>query len=61
MINNIKNRKGGFLHLVLVIFVALLLLNYFHISVSDIVNWFKSLSVSKVVDWFKTLSNNFVK
>lgn len=34
-----KNQKGGFLKLVILIVVALLLLKYLHISLSDVFDW----------------------
>ncbi len=37
-----KNQNGGFLKLIIFIIIALLLLKFFNISISDAVNWFKS-------------------
>ena len=41
--NNLKNKQGGFLKLIIFIIIALLIMKYFNISVSDIINWFKTL------------------
>ena len=41
--NNIENEQSGFLKLIIFIIIALLLMKYFNISVSDIVNWVESL------------------
>jgi hypothetical protein len=43
MMNNLKNKQGGFLKLIIFIIIALLIMKYFNISVSDIINWFKTL------------------
>ena len=43
MINNIKNEEGGFLKLIIFIVIALLLMKYFKISFSDVVDWVKAL------------------
>lgn len=49
MIVNKKNkrslsagRQGGFLQLIILIIIALFLLKYFQLSVSDVVDWFKA-------------------
>lgn len=41
MINGIKNKEGGFLELIVLIVIALFLMNYFHITLSDILGWFR--------------------
>ncbi len=43
MNREIKNRQGGFLQLIILIVVAVLLMKYFNVSVSDVVDWFKSV------------------
>ena len=53
-----NNKQGGFLNLIIIIVVALLVLNYYHISVSDAIEWVKSLSVSKIIDWLKMAFQN---
>lgn len=37
-----KNKNGGFLKLIFFIIIALILLKIFHITISDVYNWFKS-------------------
>ncbi|MFA5095171.1 MAG: hypothetical protein WC447_00705 [Candidatus Paceibacterota bacterium] len=39
MDNNIKNKQGGFLKLIILIVVILFLLSYFHVSVSQAIDW----------------------
>ena len=59
-----NNKKGGFIKFIIIIVVALLLMNYFHITVSgilayfnltwvEIINWLK-----QALDWFKELFNS---
>ena len=43
MISNIKNKEGGFLKLIIFIVLALFLMKYFKISISDVFNWIKGL------------------
>ena len=43
MNNNIKNKQGGFIKLIIFIVVVLFLMKYFEISVVDVLNWFKTL------------------
>jgi len=38
-----NNQQGGFLQLILFIVIALLIMKYFNITISDIINWFQSL------------------
>lgn len=38
-----KNEQGGFLQLIIGIIVAVFLLKFFGLTVSDVVNWFKSV------------------
>ncbi len=41
-----KNEQGGFLKLIIFIVIALFLMSYFEISLSDVFNWVKALFVS---------------
>ena len=43
MNNNIKNKQGGFIKLIIFIVVVLFLMKYFEISVVDVLNWLKTL------------------
>lgn len=43
MNGNIKNKQSGFLKLIIFIIIALFLIKYFNISVSDVIDWFKAL------------------
>lgn len=45
MTNKIKmqNKKGGFVHIIIVIILALLLMNYFGLSVTGFFNWLAGL------------------
>ncbi len=43
MNNNIKNKQGGFIKLIIFIVVVLFLMKYFEISVVDVLNWVKTL------------------
>jgi hypothetical protein len=41
-LNDASRAQGGFLKLIIFIIVALLLLKYFNISLSDIIHWIES-------------------
>lgn len=41
--SNMKNEQGGFLKLIIFIIIALFLMKYFDISVSDIIDWIKNI------------------
>lgn len=43
MNSNIKNEQSGFIKLIIFIIVALFLMKYFGVSVSDIIDWIKNL------------------
>lgn len=43
MKNDIKNKEGGFLKLIIFIVIALFLMKYFKVSVSDVIDWIKSI------------------
>ena len=49
----LKNKNGGFLHIIVTIVVVLLLMRYFGITISGILAYFH-LSIPEVVGWFKT-------
>jgi hypothetical protein len=40
--NNIKNKRGGFLQIIIFIIVALLIMKFLGVTVSEVVDWFKS-------------------
>ncbi len=48
-----RNKKGGFLQLIIIIVVAFLLLRYFNITVAQILGY-----VSQAIDWLKGLFNS---
>ncbi|MFA5791607.1 MAG: hypothetical protein WC884_01050 [Candidatus Paceibacterota bacterium] len=63
MKNKIKN-KSGFLQIIIIIIIALLLMRYFNLTISgildyfnltwtDIINWMK-----RALDWLKDLFNS---
>jgi len=37
-----KNKQGGFLEIIILVIIALLLMKYFGITISGVVNWFAS-------------------
>ncbi len=43
MNSNIKSEQGGFLKLIVLIVIALLLMKYFKVSVTDVIDWFKTV------------------
>jgi hypothetical protein len=57
MQNKTKNKQGGFFELIILIVIALILLNYYHISARDAVDWFTTLLVAGI-DWLGTLIFN---
>ena len=57
MINKIKSKNSGFLQLIIVIIIALLLMNYFHLTFTGILNYFH-LSWDGIFNWFKNLFNS---
>ena len=36
-----KNKQGGLIELIIIIIIALLLMKYFNITISSVVNWFR--------------------
>lgn len=53
MTNVLKNKKRGFLQLIIIIIVALLVMRYFGLTFSGILNYF-GLTWAEVIGWFKT-------
>jgi hypothetical protein len=43
MKENFKNEKSGFLKLIILIVIALFLIKYFKINLSDVIDWIKNL------------------
>ena len=37
--NNIKNKQGGFIQIIIFIIIVILVLSYFHINLSGVVNY----------------------
>jgi len=52
MRNKKNNKEEGFLKLLLIIIIALLLMRYFNITISGILAYFH-LSWSEIINWFK--------
>lgn len=51
--NGIKNRESGFIKLIILIVVALLLMRYFNLTISGVMDYF-NLSWSDIIGYFKT-------
>ena len=64
MMNKIKNinrgEESGFIQLIIIIIIALLVLNYFNLSISGILAYFGT-SISEVITWLKTAVQNVFK
>lgn len=60
MKNKIKNTQSGFLELIIIIVVALLIMNYFHLTISGVLAYFNT-SLAEIVNWFKVLFQSVVK
>jgi len=67
MENIIKNKQKGFLQIIILIVIALLLMNYFHLTVSGVLNYF-NLTWAEIInwlkgalDWFKSLFQSVVR
>ncbi len=56
MINKIKNKEGGFLQLIIVAIIALLLMKYFHLTISGILNYFH-LTWTDIIAFFQKAPN----
>lgn len=39
--NNKNHQSGGFVQLIILIVVALFLMNYYGVTLNDVLNWFK--------------------
>ena len=50
--NQIKNKKGGFLQLIIIIVVALLIMRYFDLTFTGIFAYF-GLTWAEVITWLK--------
>jgi hypothetical protein len=59
MKNKIKNERGGFLKLIIVIIVALLLMRYFNITISEILAYF-NLTWTEIISWLKKALDWFI-
>ncbi|OGI95004.1 hypothetical protein A2917_01320 [Candidatus Nomurabacteria bacterium RIFCSPLOWO2_01_FULL_42_17] len=57
MKNNLKNQNRGFLQLIIIIVIALLLMRYFGITISGILDYFH-LTWAGILNWFKDLFNS---
>lgn len=42
MKNKINNKQSGFLKIIILIVIALLLMKYFNITISGVIDWFTS-------------------
>ena len=42
MENKTKNKEGGFIELIILIIIALLIMKYFGITISGVVDWFEA-------------------
>jgi hypothetical protein len=66
MKNIIKNHtllgreQSGFLKIIILVVVALLLMNYFHLTVSGVLAYFHT-SISDIINWFKSLFQSVVR
>mgnify|MGYP003392949765 CR=1 FL=1 len=49
-----RREQGGFLQAIIAIVIALLLMNYFNISVSEAIDWIKSL-LNKALEFIKSI------
>lgn len=58
MINKIKNQKGGFIKLIIIIVVALLLMRHFGVTITGILNYF-NLTWAEIMGWFANALNWF--
>lgn len=66
MKNIIKNparlggKQNGFLQIIILIVIALLLMNYFHLTISGVLAYFHT-SISDIINWFKSLFQSVVR
>ena len=54
-----KSSRAGFVHLIIIIIVAFLLMRYFNITITGIADWVAQYLPSRVVDLFETFFNWF--
>ena len=54
MMNKIKNKKGGFIQLIVVIIVVLFLMYYFKIDVIKVLDYVRG-SFIDIANWFRNL------
>ena len=52
--------QGGFLQIIILIVIALLIMNYFNLTVSGVLAYFNT-SLSEIANWFKSLFQNVVR
>jgi hypothetical protein len=53
-----KNQKGGFLKIIIFVIIALLVMRYFHLTISGILAYFH-LTWPEIINWFKGALNWF--
>ncbi len=53
-----KNKERGFLKLIIIVIVALLLMKYFNITFTEILNYFH-LTWNEIIGWLKQALNWF--
>jgi hypothetical protein len=51
-----RNKEGGFIELIVLVVIALLLMKYFGVTVSMVLDWAKEF-----VEWFKTFFKDILK
>lgn len=51
-----KNKNAGFVEIIVIVIIALLLMKYFGITVSTVLNW-----VKEFLEWFKTFFKDILK
>jgi len=57
MKNKINNKEGGFLQIIILIIIALLLMRYFGLTITGILDYL-NLSWSGIITWIKDLFNS---
>ncbi len=50
-LKGLKTNQGGFIKIIILIVVALAVMQYYNITVYDVLDWFKHLSFNKIIDW----------
>lgn len=51
-----RNKEGGFFEIIIIVIIGLLLMKYFGITVSTVINW-----VENFVQWFMTFFKDILK